>query len=106
MSKYEERVYRTTNKKPNIAELKNQLMRLRHDLAQFTARKPDGAVVAPLQARIHELEAEIAEAQEAKRREEQASSGDADDMAGRFRSGQGSMRATSSRFPPRGRPGR
>ena len=51
MSKYEEQAYRVgvgkpnPNAKPNVPLLKSQLARLKHDLAQFIARKPDGSVI-------------------------------------------------------------
>jgi hypothetical protein len=111
VSKYEERVYLVGKKKPNIAELKNRLVRLRHDLEQFTARKPGGAVVAPLRERIVALEAEIVEAEANRARERQLSMGPADDDGPTPPgSGEGDAsslnRATSGRFPPRGRPTR
>ena len=110
MSKYEEQAYRVggakpnPNAKPNVPLLKSQLARLKHDLEQFMARKPDGSVIAPLRERIRELESTIASAEAENKRERQASRPDDDDDAG---SGtRPEMRSTSSRFPPRGRPGR
>ena len=118
MSKYEERAYQVGRTKPNIAGMKNQLARLKHDLEQFTARKPAGSVVATLKGRIRELEATIAEAEANKKRESQAARAIAEeageaaeaDAAGisseKTSLGRTSSYSTSSRFPPRGRPGR
>jgi hypothetical protein len=111
VSKYEEQAYRVggakpnPNAKPNVPLLKSQLARLKHDLEQFMARKPDGSVIAPLRERIREMESTIASAEAENKRERQASSSqpDDDDTGPGAR---GEMRATSSRFPPRGRPGR
>jgi len=113
VSKYEERAYQVGRSKPNIAGMKNQLERLKHDLEQFAARKPSGAVVITLRERIRELEATIAEAEANRKRESQAVRSAADDAAegepavvptgGSVRTG---TYTTSSRFPPRGRPGR
>ena len=110
MSKYEEQAYRVggakpnPNAKPNVPLLKSQLARLKHDLEQFMARKPDGSVIAPLRERIKELESTIASAEAENKRERLASRPDDDDDAGP--GARGEMRSTSSRFPPRGRPGR
>jgi hypothetical protein len=110
VSKYEEQAYRVggakpnPNAKPNVPLLKSQLARLKHDLEQFIARKPDGSVIAPLKERIREMESTIAAAEAENKRERQASRPDADDDAGP--GSRQDMRATSSRFPPRGRPGR
>jgi hypothetical protein len=110
VSKYEEQAYRVggakpnPNAKPNIALLKSQLARLTHDLEQFMARKPDGSVIAPLKERIREMEATIASAEAESKRERQAvRAADDDDDS---QTGRPEMRSTSSRFPPRGRPGR
>lgn len=102
MSKFEDRAFRVGKSKPNLAEMKSQLGRLKHDLEQFMARKPGGAVVDPLRARIRALEAEINEAEAARKRERPpaAEDGDEPERGGTL------VRATSSRFPPRGRPGR
>jgi uncharacterized protein involved in exopolysaccharide biosynthesis len=109
VSKYEEQAYRVgggkpnPNAKPNVPLLKSQLARLRHDLEQFIARKPDGSVIAPLKERIREMEATIASAEAENKRERQSArnSDDDDDTGARQE-----LRSTSSRFPPRGRPGR
>ena len=109
MSKYEEQAYRVggakpnPNAKPNVPLLKSQLARLKHDLEQFMARKPDGSVIAPLKERIREMESTIASAEAENKRERQASRPDDDDAGPGARS---EVRSTSSRFPPRGRPGR
>ncbi|MEI8394413.1 MAG: Gas vesicle protein V [Rhodospirillaceae bacterium] len=106
MSKYEDRAYNVGRSKPNIAGLKNQLARLKHDLEQFVARKPSGEVVITLKGRIRELEATIAEAEANKKREAQARTAADDsgpDTNPRSSSG---VHSISSRFPPRGRPGR
>ncbi len=113
MSKYEERAYQVGRTKPNIAGMKNQLARLKHDLEQFAARKPSGAVVTTLKERIREIEATIAEAEANRKRESQAARSVAEDAAEgepapssttgpAVRTG---TYTTSSRFPPRGRPG-
>lgn len=110
MSKYEEQAYRVgvgkpnPNAKPNVPLLKSQLARLKHDLAQFIARKPDGSVIAPLKERIREMEATIASAEAENKRERQSARNpeDDDDVGGSRQE----IRSTSSRFPPRGRPGR
>ncbi len=113
MSKYEERAYQVGRSKPNIAGLKNQLTRLKHDLDQFVARKPSGSVVVTLKERIRELEATIAEAEANRKRESQAASSVAEEAAeGDAATAQTKAASrtasytTSSRFPPRGRPGR
>ena len=114
MSKYEERAYQVGRSKPNIAGLKNQLARLKHDLEQFAARKPSGPVVITLKGRIRELEANIAEAEANKKRESQAARAIAEDGAEaeaaptttKTASGRSASYSTSSHFPPRGRPGR
>lgn len=113
MSKYEERAYNVGRTRPNIAAMKNQLARLKHDLEQFVARKPDGAVVSTLKERIRELEGTIAEAEANKKREAQARAA-ADDTSHdeEGRTPRRSERSTSagyaigSRFPPRGQTGR
>ncbi|MEI6985612.1 MAG: Gas vesicle protein V [Rhodospirillaceae bacterium] len=112
MSKYEERAYNVGRTKPNIAGMKNQLARLKHDLEQFTARKPDGAVVVTLRERIREFEATIAEAEANKKRDNMPPPVDdaADDAptqsSDRPSAGRTGNFSTSSQFPPRGRPGR
>ncbi|WP_247883329.1 Gas vesicle protein V [Azospirillum brasilense] len=93
---------------PSLPEQKSQLLRLKQDLEQFKSRQAGAAVVGSLQARIRELESSISHAEAARvtdrdsrrpRDEEDAESGD-------MTMPDGTMRATSSRFPPRGRPGR
>jgi len=81
VSKYEERAYQVGRSKPNIAGLKNQLARLKHDLEQFAARKPSGAVVTTLKERIREVEATIAEAEANRKRESQAARNVAEEAA-------------------------
>lgn len=107
MSKFEDRAFRVGKSKPNLAEMKSQLGRLKHDLEQFIARKPGGAVVDPLRARIRALEAEIneAEAERKRDRERQPVADEGEDMD-RGAGGGAFVRSTSGRFPPRGRPGR
>jgi len=112
VSKYEEQAYRVggakpnPNAKPNIALMKSQLSRLKHDLEQFMARKPDGSVIAPLKERIREMEASIASAEADSKREKQAARAPDDDDDGTPQAGRAEIRSTSGRFPPRGRPGR
>ena len=104
MSKYEERAYNVGRTKPNIAGMKNQLARLKHDLEQFTTRKPSGPVVETLRERIRELETTIAEAEAHKKREAQARAAAEEAI---HESGTGHARAAhsvSNRFPPRGKP--
>lgn len=96
MSKYEEKAFPVGKTKPTLAGLKSQLSRLKEDLGQFMARKPGGAVVAPLRERIRELEAEIAAAEEEKQREKHVDRGGDDGP-------EGSMRPTGGRFPARRR---
>jgi len=105
VSKFEDRAFRVGKSKPNLAEMKSQLGRLKHDLEQFMARKPGGAVVDPLRARIRALEAEINEAEAERKRERQPVSEEGDDVD-RGAGGGAFVRSTSGRFPPRGRPGR
>ncbi len=94
MSKFEERAFPVGKAKSDLASLKNQLARLKDDLDRFIARKPDGAVIAPLRERIKELEAEIAEAdqrvKEAQLNRAKSAEG-ADESAG--------MRSTTGRYP-------
>lgn len=114
MSKYEERAYNVGRTRPNIAAMKNQLSRLRHDLEQFVARKPDGAVVSTLRERIREMEATIAEAEANKKRESQARANvddgaPEDDTKPAVRRAERSSTAgyaIGSHFPPRGHTGR
>ncbi len=101
MSKYEERAFKVGKTTSNLSDLKNQLGRLKADLEQFVARKPDGAVVAPLRERIRALEAEIAAGDESRKRDQQAGKNAradaADALAG---DAAGSL---TGRFPPRRR---
>jgi len=111
VSKYEERAYNVGRTKPNIAAMKNQLARLKHDLEQFISRKPTGPVVITLKGRIRELEQTIAEAEANKKRDSQArvaaaEDASAEDEAGKPAAPRTSTYTTSSRFPPRGQPGR
>ena len=110
MNRYDEKVYRVPKRKdgPSPADQKSQLVRLKQDLEQFKARQAGAAVVASLQTRIRDLEASISRAEGARMLERQArrpatEGGDANDGAP---APVGGYRATSSRFPPRGRPGR
>ena len=79
MSKFEERAFQIGKVKADLAGLKNQLSRLKEDLGQFMARKPDGAVIAPLRERIKELEAEIAESEQRARDAKSAAAAEAAD---------------------------
>ena len=105
MSNYDEKAYRMTRSKdgPSLAEQKSQLARLKQDLEQFKNRQAGAAVMATLQERIRELEASVSRADTARAldREARRAPRDADD-----RPGAGDVRSTSSRFPPRGTPGR
>lgn len=105
MSRYEERTYRVGKKKPNIQEMKSQRERLRQDLEQFSARKPGAVVIQSLRERIKALDQEIADA-EAERKRERAASAPGDEEGGPADDGpRMPQRATSTRFPPRGRTG-
>ncbi|WP_448206170.1 Gas vesicle protein V [Azospirillum sp. sgz302134] len=118
MNRFDEKVYRVPKRKdgPSLADQKGQLVRLKQDLEQFRARQAGAAVVGTLQARIRELEASISRAEAARMMDRQSRRPDSDDAttgdAGGDAGGDasaapaGGMRATSSRFPPRGRPGR
>lgn len=117
MNRYDEKVYRVPRKKegPSLAEQKSQLFRLKQDLEQFKARQAGAAVVGSLRERIRDLEASIARAEAARntdrpRRsvEDGAEANDGGDGGGNNggAGGPGTVRSTSSRFPPRGRPGR
>lgn|GEM_PF-3380562 len=97
MSKFEERAFPVGKAKSDLFGLKNQLSRLKDDLNLFIARKPDGAVIAPLRERIRALEAEIAEADQ--RAKEGRASRAAADAAERS----GDIRSTSGHFPSRRR---
>lgn len=109
MNRYDEKVYRVPRKKegPSLAEQKSQLLRLKQDLEQFRARQAGGAVIGSLQKRIRDLEASVSRAEAARsadhpRRPSDDGADGNDGTAG----GPGTVRSTSSRFPPRGRPGR
>lgn len=106
MPSYDEKAYRFTKRKdgPSLAEQKSQLARLKQDLEQFKNRQAGASVMASLQERIRELEASVARADNARAldREARRPSGDRDENAA---PGQ-EVRSTSSRFPPRGTPGR
>ena len=99
MSKYEERAFRVGKTKPGLAEMKSQLSRLKEDLSQFVARKPGGAVVAPLRQRIVALEAEIAAIEQDRMRQKQAER-DVEESANDDRP---SGTRIAPRFPPRRR---
>ncbi len=106
MKKYEEAAFPVGKAKPNAAQLRTQLARLKNDLEQFLARKPDGAVIEPLRERIRQLESEIAGIEANKTRERQALK-DAEDDAVEDASGGSARKHTrpqiSTRFPPRRR---
>ncbi|WP_207457108.1 Gas vesicle protein V [Azospirillum sp. SYSU D00513] len=104
MSRYEEKVYRVSKGKggPSIAEMKNQLARLKQDLEQFQGRGAGAAVQSSLQSRIRELQTSLSEAEAAQARRQQARRAEDDDDDGPRRP---QVQATSSRFPPRGTTG-
>ncbi|KAA0684303.1 Gas vesicle protein V [Roseomonas genomospecies 6] len=109
MNRFDEKVYRVTKRRdgPSLQEQKGQLLRLKQDLEQFKSRQAGAAVVGSLQARIRDLESSITRAEAARmmdRESRRPRDGEEDTDPGAA-SGN-SMRATSSRFPPRGRPGR
>ena len=101
MPNYDEKAYRVTRSKdgPTLAEQKSQLARLKQDLDQFKARQAGGAILGSLQERIRDLEASVARIENARTldREARQPGGDGPNNP---------VRATSSRFPPRGTPGR
>jgi hypothetical protein len=100
VSRHEESVYRTTRKsgEPSLKEMKSQAARLKQDLEQFQGRGAGAALIMPLRERIRDLEAAIAHAEARKA----APPRDPDDPA----APRVIVQATSSRFPPRGPPGR
>lgn len=112
MNRFDEKVYRVPKRKdgPSLAEQKNQLLRLKQDLEQFKARQAGTAVIGSLQARIRDLEANVTRAEAAGMMDRQSRrpAGDegAEGSGAGGTEGAGGYRATSSRFPPRGRPGR
>ena len=105
MSKYEEAAFPMGKAKPSAAQLKTQLARMKNDLEQFLARKPDGAVVEPLRERIRQLESEIAGVEAGKTRDRQAQA-DAEADAADASSGKSVSKRpqVSTRFPPRRKP--
>lgn len=109
MNRYDEKVYRVPKRKdgPSLAEQKSQLVRLKQDLEQFKARQAGASVVASLHSRIRDLEASISRAEGARMLDRQARrpAGEGEDTND-APTPVGGLRATSSRFPPRGRPGR
>nr|WP_301340719.1 Gas vesicle protein V [Azospirillum brasilense] len=111
VNRFDEKVYRVTKRRdgPSLQEQKSQLLRLKQDLEQFKSRQAGAAVVGSLQARIRELESSLSRAEAARvtDREARRPRGDDEDAeSGDMPMADGTMRATSSRFPPRGRPGR
>lgn len=110
MNRYDEKVYRVPKRRdgPSLADQKGQLVRLKQDLEQYRSRQAGTAVIGSLEARIRDLEASVRHAEAAGT---DARGGDRrrypDDDAGDGSSqSTGTVRATSSRFPPRGTPGR
>ncbi len=110
MTNYDEKAYRIAKSKngPSLAEQKSQLARLKQDLEQFKSRQTGAAVVGSLQERIRELEASIAHADTARAldREAHRSFKDGQKEGDDDRAHADEVRLTSSRFPPRGTPGR
>lgn len=108
MSKHEETAFPVGKAKPTTPQLKMQLARLKNDLEQFLARKPDGAVVEPLRDRIKQLELEIAGVEAGKTRDRQAQANaeaDAADADSRKSVPKHGVRPqASTRFPPRRKP--
>lgn len=103
MPNYDEKAYRVTRSKegPTLAEQKSQLARLKQDLEQFKSRQAGGAILGSLQERIRDLEGSIARADNARALDREARQSGEDGGVPR-----NEVRATSSRFPPRGTPGR
>lgn len=110
MNRFDEKVYRIPKRKdgPSLAEQKSQLVRLKQDLEQFKARQAGAAVIGSLQARIRDLEANLTRAEAVRSADRQSRRGAAEegDEPTGDAAPSGGYRATSSRFPPRGRPGR
>ncbi|HYG87038.1 MAG TPA: Gas vesicle protein V [Azospirillum sp.] len=102
MPNYDEKAYRMTRSKdgPTLAEQKSQLARLKQDLEQFTSRQAGGAILGSLKERIRDLEGSIARIENARALDREARRTGEDGGPGN------PVRATSSRFPPRGTPGR
>jgi phage shock protein A len=105
MSKYEEAAFPMGKAKVSAAQLKTQLTRLKNDLEQFLARKPDGAVIEPLRERIKHLESEIAAVEAGKTRDRQAQAdAEADAADARKPAPKHVLRPQASTlFPPRRR---
>jgi len=109
VNRFDEKVYRVPKRKegPSLADQKSQLVRLKQDLEQFKARQAGTAVIGTLQARIRDLEASVSRAEAARMLDRQSRRpNDGDDAGEPAAAPAGGLRATSSRFPPRGRPGR
>ncbi|HYG87200.1 MAG TPA: Gas vesicle protein V [Azospirillum sp.] len=106
MPSYDEKAYRVAKSKegPSLAEQKSQLARLKQDLEQFKNRQAGATVMASLQERIRELEASVARADTARMLDREARRIPKDQ--GGDRTSASEVRSTSSRFPPRGTPGR
>ncbi|HYC03128.1 MAG TPA: hypothetical protein VED40_07545 [Azospirillaceae bacterium] len=103
MSRYEERVYRssTSNQRPDKSTLQKQLARLRGDLEQYVVRNPGGPMIQPLKARIREVEESLANIKAA---EERRAKADQDRAERDNESASGRVTASAGRFPPRARP--
>ncbi len=109
MNRFDEKVYRVPKRRegPSLADQKSQLVRLKQDLEQFKARQAGTAVIGTLQARIRDLEASVSRAEAARMLDHQSRrQNDGGDAGEPTAAPAGGLRATSSRFPPRGRPGR
>ncbi len=102
MPNYDEKAYRITRSKdgPSLAEQKSQLARLKQDLEQFKSRQAGGAILGSLQERIRDLEASVARIENARVLDREARQSGSDGAP------RNEVRSTSSRFPPRGTPGR
>jgi len=95
VSHIEEKVYRVGKAKPNLSDLKSQLLRLKADLTLFASRQSGDTVTAALKTRIRELETIIAAAEDGRRRAQAARADAADDQT---------VRSTTGRYPSRRRP--
>ena len=101
MPNYDEKAYRVTRSKdgPSLAEQKSQLARLKQDLEQFKARQAGAAIMGSLIERIRDLEGSINRIENARALDREARQSGEDGP-------REPVRSTSSRFPPRGTPGR
>jgi len=100
MNNSEESLYRRQITQPDLAELKSQLARLRQDHERFSGKATAAVLQSALQAKIDQVEAEIAVLEQQRAATRQASA-----PADRSETGR-SHHARVGPFRPRFRPGR